>query len=107
MTVVLCEKDGVSIVGKIKSEKPDVVLADVFMPNLDILGVLQNIKDMSDKDKPLVMVFSSFDNSQLEAEILKDRPMRGGRVLPVEADDFKTKSAIYLPEKARYDYGAL
>ena len=40
----------------------------------------------------------------VEAEILKDRPMRGGRVLPVEADDFKTKSAIYLPEKARYDY---
>ena len=40
----------------------------------------------------------------VEAEILKDRPMRGGRVLPVEPDDFKTKSAIYLPEEARYDY---
>ena len=40
----------------------------------------------------------------VEADILKDRPVRNGRVLPVEADDFKTKSAIYLPEKARYDY---
>ena len=40
----------------------------------------------------------------VEAEILKDRPMRRGRVLPVEADDFKTKSAIFLPEEARYDY---
>ena len=40
----------------------------------------------------------------VEAEILKDRPMRRGRVLPVEAEDFKTKSAIFLPEKARYDY---
>ncbi|MBQ4618125.1 MAG: SAM-dependent DNA methyltransferase [Clostridia bacterium] len=40
----------------------------------------------------------------VEAEILKDRPMRNGRVLPVEADDFKTKSAIFLPEEARYDY---
>lgn len=40
----------------------------------------------------------------VEADILKDRPIRNGRVLPVEADDFKTKSAIYLPEKARYDY---
>ena len=39
----------------------------------------------------------------VEAEILKNRPVRNGRVLPVEADDFKTKSAIFLPEKARYD----
>lgn len=40
----------------------------------------------------------------VEGEILKNRPMRGGRVLPVEAADFKTKSAIFLPEEARYDY---
>lgn len=35
----------------------------------------------------------------VEAEILKDRPVRNGRVLPVEASDFKQKSAIFLPEK--------
>ena len=40
----------------------------------------------------------------VEADILKNRPMRNGRVLPVEPEDFKTKSAIFLPEKARYDY---
>ncbi len=40
----------------------------------------------------------------VEADILKNRPTRGGRVLPVEADDFKSKSAIFLPKEARYDY---
>ena len=40
----------------------------------------------------------------VEADILKDRPVRNGRVLPVEAADFKTKSAIFLPEEARYSY---
>lgn len=40
----------------------------------------------------------------VEADILKNRPVRNGRVLPVEPDDFKTKSAIFLPEEARYDY---
>ena len=40
----------------------------------------------------------------VEAEILKNRPVRNGRVAPVEAADFKSKSAIFLPEKARYDY---
>ena len=71
MNVVLCEKDGRSVLAKIKSEKPDIVLADVFMPNLDILGVLEGIKDMSQKDKPMVMVMSGFDNSRLEKEMIE------------------------------------
>ena len=40
----------------------------------------------------------------VEADILKNRPVRNGRVLPVTAEDFKAKSAIYLPEKAQYSY---
>ncbi len=40
----------------------------------------------------------------VEAEILKDRPMRNGRVMPVETSDFKAKSALYLPVEAQYDY---
>jgi len=40
----------------------------------------------------------------VEAEILKERPSRGGRILPVEARDFTAKSALYLPKEAQYDY---
>ena len=40
----------------------------------------------------------------VEAEILRGRPSRGGRVLPVEASDFAAKSALYLPKEAQYDY---
>ena len=40
----------------------------------------------------------------VEAEILKDRPMRGGRVLPVEASDFASRSALFLPREAQYSY---
>lgn len=40
----------------------------------------------------------------VEAEILKNRPSRGGRVMPVEATDFKAKSALFLPKEAQYDY---
>lgn len=39
----------------------------------------------------------------VEGEILKNRPMRNGRVLPVEADDFRAKSAIFLPVEAQYE----
>lgn len=41
---------------------------------------------------------------KVEKEILKDRPVRHGRVMPVEASDFKEKSAIFLPQEAQYEY---
>ena len=37
-------------------------------------------------------------------EILANRPSRGGRVMPVEASDFKAKSALFLPEETQFDY---
>lgn len=40
----------------------------------------------------------------VEAEILENRPNRGGRVMPVEPSDFAAKSALYLPRKAQFDY---
>ena len=40
----------------------------------------------------------------VEDEVLKNRPSRGGRVRPVTADDFRAKSAIFLPREAQYDY---
>lgn len=40
----------------------------------------------------------------VEREILKDRPVRGGRVLPVEQSDFAEKSALFLPKEAQYNY---
>ena len=55
----------------------------------------------------LGLIFLRYSYSRfkmVEAEILKDRPSRGGRVMPVEASDFAAKSALYLPEEAQYDY---
>lgn len=40
----------------------------------------------------------------VEAEILQGRPMRGGRVMPIEPSDFAAKSALYLPREAQFDY---
>lgn len=40
----------------------------------------------------------------VEREILKDRPVRRGRVLPVEASDFVSKSALFLPREAQYEF---
>ncbi len=41
---------------------------------------------------------------KVEEEILKDRPVRNGRVMPVEASDFAEKSALFLPQQAQYSW---
>ena len=71
MEVVLCDKDGKEVLEKIKALKPDVVLADVFMPNLDILGVISGINESNIKKPPMVMAMSSYDNPNLEREALE------------------------------------
>ncbi len=70
MDVELCEKDGRKLMERVKADEPDVILADVFMPNLDILGVLSEIKELGEKERPMVMTMSSFDNQRLEKEAL-------------------------------------
>lgn len=70
MDVCLCEKDGYKVLDKMKTFHPDVILADVFMPNLDILGLLDQLKDLKGNERPMVMAMSSFDNQRLEKETL-------------------------------------
>ncbi len=70
MDVVLCTKSGRELLTAIKRDKPQVVLADVFMPDLDILGVLKEISNFEKKDRPMMMAMSSFDNQRFEKEIL-------------------------------------
>lgn len=40
----------------------------------------------------------------VEKEIQSNRPMRNGRVIPVETSDFKEKSALFLPKESQYVY---
>lgn len=40
----------------------------------------------------------------VESEILKSRPVRDGRMPPVEASDFISRSALFLPREAQYAY---
>lgn len=55
----------------------------------------------------LALIFLRYAYSRfklVEKEVLKERPVRNGVVLPVEASDFVEKSAIFLPKEARFDF---
>ena len=58
------------MIERVKRENPDIVLADVFMPNLDIIGVIKNINENESKEKPMIMAMSSFDSQRLEKELI-------------------------------------
>ncbi|MGN0172825.1 MAG: sporulation transcription factor Spo0A [Acutalibacteraceae bacterium] len=71
MEVILTEKDGNTLISSISKNYPDVVLADVFMPHCDILGVLDFVSKMENGKKPVVFAMCSFDNPLLEAQTLE------------------------------------
>ncbi len=71
MNAVLCEKDGGALLYEADKESADVIIADVFMPNLDIIGVLNILRDKDAKDRPIVIAMSNFDNQMLEKETLE------------------------------------
>lgn len=70
MSVILCAKDGKRLIDCIHKDKPDIVIADVFMPNIDILGVLADLKNIDAKQRPMVMAISGYDNPMLEKETI-------------------------------------
>lgn len=70
MEVVLCEKDGKKLLETIKLVSPDVVLADIFMPSLDLIGVMKELK--STKSNIAFFALSGFDNPRLEKEIITE-----------------------------------
>ncbi len=71
MEVSLCEKDGAKLLQEVEKHKYDVIIADVFMRNLDVLSVLDTLNEKKKAERPLVIVLSNFDNQSLEREALQ------------------------------------
>lgn len=67
---MIVQKDGIKVVDAIEEYRPNIVLLDVFMPRLDAIGVMKNVKGSPIEPQPLFMTMSTFDNSMLERELL-------------------------------------
>ena len=67
---VIWERDGSSALEAIKNEKPDLVLLDVMMPQINGFEVLKKIKqDEELKDIPVVMLTSKGQESDIVSAI--------------------------------------
>ncbi len=70
LDVVTVEKDGKRVVEAVAQHQPDVVLLDFFLPRLDAIGVMNNVRALGVMRMPQFMVMSGFDNPTLEREVI-------------------------------------
>jgi len=56
-------KNGLETLNVVKEKKPDVLLLDIIMPQLDGLGVLEALKSMP--DKPIIIVYSAISHDKV------------------------------------------
>ncbi len=70
LEVDLVEKDGRRVIERVSATRPDVVMMDFFLPQVDAVGVIHSIKAMHLPSTPILMVLSAFDNPNLEREAI-------------------------------------
>lgn len=67
---IFCEKDGTVLIEQINSQCPDVVVMDMFMKNIDSVGIMKTISKNRKGKRIIYVVLSNFDSSMLEREAL-------------------------------------
>lgn len=70
METIYTQKDGMKLLEKIEAIHPDVVLADLFMPHLDGIGVMKATQAKIAGIKPLFVIISNFTSPTLEREVM-------------------------------------
>lgn len=68
--VIHSEKDGTELLDMILSIKPSAVLANAFMPQMDLAGVVDYSIEKLKNESPLFLAVLPSDNSVLEKELL-------------------------------------
>lgn len=67
---IFCEKDGTILLEEINKHSPDVVVMDMFMKNIDAVGIMKNVRKNADGHDIIYIALSNFDSSMLEREAL-------------------------------------
>lgn len=70
LEVSYTQKDGMKLLEKVEADHPDVVLAELFMPRLDGIGVMKAAHSKLSGKQPLFVIVSSFTSPTLEREVM-------------------------------------
>ncbi len=67
--IKFAHKDGGCIIDMIKDYGPNAVIMDLFMPNVDAIGVIKSVRTTN--QSCIFVVLSNFDNPTLEKEVME------------------------------------
>lgn len=70
ISISFTKGDGNRLIYNIESQSPDVVIMNMFMPNIDAIGIMHNISKRTGTKSPMYVVTSSYTNPVLEREII-------------------------------------
>ena len=70
MDLSFLPKDGFKIIEIIENSCPDVVIMDLFMPRIDAIGIITNIRKNRRIEMPSFIVVSNFGRPSLEREVM-------------------------------------
>lgn len=68
--VILQPKDGLAIYETIKATRPDVVIVESFMQQIDSVGLMKKIK-ACENINPIFIVTSAYDNQFMEKQVME------------------------------------
>lgn len=87
--VSICPRNGLELLEKIQTVKPDVVMMDVFMPGLDAIGVMNTCKNTMVR-RPAFVITSNVSSAVIEREALN----AGALYLAIRPFDAKSIAEI-------------
>ncbi len=68
---IICKKDGEEVLRLIREKSPAVVVMDVFMTNIDAMGVLSAVAEDSSIPKPILITSSTVDHPFFQNELMR------------------------------------
>lgn len=68
--VMIAGRNGAALLSRIREEKPDAVIMELFMPGLDALGVMHAVKSEG-LSEPVFIVTASYSAPALERQVME------------------------------------
>ena len=100
-SVVTCPKNGMTIMEKIRSEQPDAVVMDAYIPHIDAVGVMEGIKARDEK-VPLFIISTPHNSKFMQEEVMQ----RGAAYIALQPYDYKmlAQRILSMIERSSKDF---
>lgn len=83
-SVINCAKNGMTIIDKIRMEQPDVVVMDAYLPHIDAVGVMENIRANGEKF-PIFIISTPHNSKFMQEEVMQ----KGAAYIALQPFDFQ------------------